>query len=87
MTNSFYAGIPDGHHEIERVIVENDDVVVRFVIHGTHTGSFFGIPSSGRRVQVAGHAILRARSGKVTSLVAVFDEAGLLRQIGALPAS
>jgi predicted ester cyclase len=83
---AFYAGFPDMYHEIERVIVEGDQLCVRFVIHGTHTGSLFGIPASGRRVQIAAHVILRTRAGKVTNLVAVFDEAAMLRQIGVLPA-
>jgi len=83
---AFYAGFPDMHHEVERVVVENDDVVVRFVLHGTHTGSLFGIPPTGRRAQIAAHVILRIRAGKVTHLFGVFDEAGMLRQIGVLPA-
>src|SRR5205085_5027376 len=83
---AFYSGFPDMHHEVERVVVDDDEVVVRFVLHGTHTGSLFGIPATGRRVQIAAHAILRTRAGKVTNLVAVFDEAGMLRQIGVLPA-
>jgi predicted ester cyclase len=84
---AFYAAVPDAHHAFENVIVEGDMVVVRFVIHGTHTAPFFGIPASGRTVAVAGHAILRLQAQKVREVVGVFDEAGMLRQIGALPGS
>ena len=82
---AFYAALPDAQHEVEKVIVEGDDVVVRFVIHGTHKAPFFGIPAGGRAVAVAGHVILRLEQGKVAELLAVFDEAGMLRQMGALP--
>ncbi|MEO8180922.1 MAG: ester cyclase [Deltaproteobacteria bacterium] len=81
----FYAGFPDATHQIEDVIATPEAVVVRFVLEGTHGGSFFGIPASQRRIRVPAHAILRVREGRVGELLAVFDEAGLLRQIGVLP--
>jgi len=81
----FYAGLPDARHRIEDVIATPDAVVVRFVIEGTHAGSFFGIPPSQRRVSVPAHVILRVSEGRVQELLGVFDEAGLLRQIGVLP--
>jgi predicted ester cyclase len=83
---AFYAGFPDIHHVIEQTIAAADAVVVRFVLHGTHTGSFFGIPPTGRAVTIAANVILHVQDGRVTKLLAVFDEAGLLRQMGVLPA-
>ena len=81
----FYAGFPDAMHHLEDVFATEDRAAVRFVIHGTHTGSFFGIPATGRPVKVSAHVILAVAGGRVTRLTAVFDEAGLLRQIGGLP--
>ena len=83
---AFYAAFPDIHHEVERVLVDGDSVVVRFVLHGTHTGSFFGIPASNRKIAVAAHVILTVQGGQVSDLLGVFDEAGMLRQLGVLPA-
>jgi hypothetical protein len=34
---------------------------------------------------VAGHVLLRLREGKVGELLGIFDEAGMLRQLGVLP--
>jgi hypothetical protein len=83
---AFYAAFPDIHHEIERVLVDGDSVVVRFVLHGTHSGApFFGIPPTNRKVAVPAHVILTVQAGQVTDLVGVFDEAGMLRQLGVLP--
>jgi steroid delta-isomerase-like uncharacterized protein len=82
---AFYGAFPDIHHEVEIAVAEEDAVAVRFVLHGTHTAPFFGIPATNRKVAIAGHAFLRLGGGQVTSLVAVFDEAGLLRQLGVLP--
>ena len=83
---AFYAAFPDIHHEIEQVIAENDVAMVRFSLHGTHTAAFFGIPATNRKIAVPAHVILHMRDGLVTNLLGVFDEAGLLRQLGVLPA-
>ncbi len=40
----FYAAFPDVGHDLEEVLATEDRVAVRFVLRGTHTGSFFGIP-------------------------------------------
>ena len=81
---AFYAGFPDIRHHIEEVIATEDRAVVRFVLKGIHAGSFFGIPPTGRPVIVAANVILEVVQGKVTKLCGIFDEAGLLRQIGVL---
>jgi steroid delta-isomerase-like uncharacterized protein len=81
---AFFAGLPDVSHTIEQVVATEDRVVVRFILDGTHTGNFFGIPASGKRVVVAAHVIMHVEDGRVTKLYGIFDEAGLLRQIGVL---
>jgi predicted ester cyclase len=83
---AFYSAMPDARHEVEQVIAERDAVVVRFVVHGTHTAPLGAIPASGNAIAVAAHVILRLSGGRVKDLCGVFDEAGMLRQMGALPA-
>jgi predicted ester cyclase len=83
---AFYSAFPDMQHEIEQVIAEENTVMVRFVLRGTQSGSFFGILPTGRAVTVAAHVLLRLREGKVGELLGIFDEAGMLRQLGVLPA-
>jgi predicted ester cyclase len=82
---AFYAGFPDMRHEVEQVIATEEQIAVRFVIHGTNTGSLFGMPPSGKPVTIAAHVLMRVSAGKVTELFGIFDEAGMLRQIGVLP--
>jgi predicted ester cyclase len=83
--SAFYAGFPDIHHEVEDVFVDGNKVAVRFVLHGTHTGAFFGIPPTGKRVTVAANVLMHLDAGRVRRLYGVFDEAGMLRQLGVLP--
>lgn len=81
---AFYAGFPDMYHEIVEVFGTDEAAAVRFVLHGTHTGSLFGIPASGKTVRITCNVLLYMRDGVVTRLQGVFDEAGMLRQIGVL---
>lgn len=82
---AFYAGMPDIHHEVVEVIAGDGAVAVRFVLQGTHTGALLGIPASGRPVRIVANVLLHVEAGRVTRLQGVFDEAGMLRQIGVLP--
>jgi predicted ester cyclase len=84
---AFYAAFPGMRHTIEDVFATEDRVAVRFVIRGTHAGSFFGIPATNRPVVIAANVLLQVADGKVTRLFGIFDEAGMLRQMGVLPSA
>lgn len=84
--SAFYAGFPDIHHTIDETAVAGNRVVTRFTLRGTHTGNFMGVPASGRSVEVQAFVWLTVAAGRVSRLQAIFDQIGLLRQIGALPA-
>lgn len=84
--SAFYSAFLDIRHRIDDVFATDDRVAVRFVLEGTHTGSFFGVPPSNRRIAVPANVLMHVANGQVTKLFGVFDEAGLLRQIGAIPA-
>jgi predicted ester cyclase len=82
---AFYAGLPDIFHTVDETFVAGNRVATRFTLRGSHTGSFMGIPPSGKRVEVQAFVWLTVENGKVARLQAIFDQLGLLRQIGALP--
>lgn len=82
----FYAAFPDLKHVIEDVVATEDKVAVRFSLHGTQTGAFMGIPATGKPIAVSATAILHVVNGKVTTLHGVFDQVGMLQQLGVLPA-
>jgi predicted ester cyclase len=79
---AFYSGFPDLYHTIDEVILAGPRVITRFTLRGTHTAPFMGIPPSGRAIEVSAIVILTVDEGKVTHLRAIFDQLGLLRQIG-----
>lgn len=67
-------------------IVDGDKVATRWQASGVHSGAFNGFPATGRHVTMTGISIDRIAGGKVVESWEVTDDAGLLRQLGVLPA-
>ena len=42
------SGFPDIQWTLEEMIAEDDKVAARFIMRGTHNGTFFGVPPSGK---------------------------------------
>jgi len=71
---------------VEDEIAEGDRVVVRLKASATQTGEFMRMPPSGKRYTVEEIHIFRIRDGKVVAHWHQFDQMGLMKQLGALPA-
>ena len=85
MGKMFYAGFPDGKHDIQSCIVQGDTVAARGVWRGTHRGEFQGVPASGRSVAIDFLSMERVVEGRIVEHHAHFDALSLMQQIGALP--
>ena len=71
----------DQRWDIHDVLAEGDKVVIRCTHTGRHTGSFFGVPATGRRFAYKQMHIIRIRNGKGVEHWAVRDDASLMRQL------
>jgi steroid delta-isomerase-like uncharacterized protein len=81
---AYRAAFPDIHVTVGDVIAEGDQVALRWAATATHRGDGFGIRATGRQVQFAGLGIARVENGQVVECWNAFDEAGMMRQIGAV---
>ena len=77
-------GMPDWHTAIDDMVAEGDKVVARITMTGTHTGDFWGIPATGKRVAFTGIYIVRIANGKVVEHWGEEDAVSLLQQLGVL---
>jgi len=75
--------LPDRVDVIERIIADGDRVGLLFRVTATHSGGFFGVPPSGKRLDVYEIAMLRLENGQMVEGWFMMDEAELLRQMGA----
>lgn len=68
---------------IEDIIAKGDRVWAVWTMRATHTGQLFGIPATGRPVEVLEAGVWRLQDGLVAEAWFFGDELALLRQIGA----
>lgn len=68
-----------------RVIAEGDLVAVEYTNDMTHTGEFFGVPASNKRVRGTGHFIREVKGGRVTAEWQTTNALGLMQQLGVIP--
>lgn len=79
------AAFPDQHSETLTLIAEGDKVVQYFMVSGTNQGSFMGAPATGKSYKVPGISIFRIENGKIMEHWGVFDQLGVLQQLGMIP--
>ena len=82
----FRSAFPGFHMEIEDILAEGDKVAGRIRFTATNTGSFQGMPPTGKAVDVTGTGIFRVVDGRVTDNWVNFDMLNLLRQLGVVSA-
>jgi predicted ester cyclase len=58
--------------------------VARITMTGTHTGDFWGIPATGKRVEFTGIYIVRIAGGRIVEHWGEEDGVSLLQQLGVL---
>lgn len=89
--SEFRAGMPDVHYVVDHLtgddlVGEGDRVVQRLVARGTHTGTLFGIPATGRQISWTEIHIGRYQGGKLAEHWGNVDVLGIFQQFGVVPA-
>ena len=80
------SAFPDIHFTIENLTADGDRVVWRFDSRATHREQLMGIPATGKTAAVTGQVEFRFAGGKVAEIWVNYDQFGLLRQLGVIPA-
>jgi steroid delta-isomerase-like uncharacterized protein len=80
-------GFPDIQWTLEEMVAEGDKVAARFTMRGTHRGTFFGVPPTGRIIAVQAMNMYRLSDGQFVEEHGQPDMLGVLQQIGAVPAA
>jgi steroid delta-isomerase-like uncharacterized protein len=80
-----FEAFPDLHFTIHDQIAEADRVVTRKTLTGTHKAEFFGVPPTGRWVEVNVIDILTVVDGKLRDHWGGLDRLAMLQQLGVVP--
>jgi uncharacterized protein (TIGR02246 family) len=68
------------------VLIDGDRVAQIARVAGTHTGDFFGLPPTGRQVEVQVALVMKIADGAVVEERRIYDFTGVLVQVGVLKA-
>lgn len=78
---------PDVHVTIEDLVAEEDKVVSRNSVSGTHLGEYMGLSPTGKPVTYNEIFIFRFAGGRVAETWGTVDVFSQLKQLGLIPAS
>ncbi|MCA9710551.1 MAG: ester cyclase, partial [Myxococcales bacterium] len=79
------SAFPDVHVTVLDTIAEDDMVVERSQVEGTHQGEFNGVPATGNRVTWTETHTYRFADGRIVEYWPQVDLLGIMMQIGAFP--
>jgi steroid delta-isomerase-like uncharacterized protein len=81
----FLTAFPQEQTDLQIFVAEGDYVAILHTHNTTNTGSFMGLPPTGKTVHVPGLELYRLQDGKIVEFWRHDDDAGLMRQLGLLP--
>jgi steroid delta-isomerase-like uncharacterized protein len=80
-----WATFPDLKVEMRRIVsIQEDTAVTEHTLSGTQLGSLFGVPATGKHVEVGTAVVWDIVDGRIRGETVYFDVATMLRQIGYL---
>jgi steroid delta-isomerase-like uncharacterized protein len=83
--NMGFQAFPDWHETIEDIVAEGDKVWVRLTYEGTHTGEFFGVAPTGKKITGMNSIdIYRITNGKLVEYWNVRDSLKFAKQMDAI---
>lgn len=82
---NYLTGFSDVAFSIKDVFGMGNKLVKHWNFRGTHTGTFFGIPATGKSVNIEGVTLVRMDKGKIAEERDFFDNLEFMQQLGLIP--
>ena len=83
--SNYLTGFSNIKFTIKDVFGQGDKLVKYWNFKGTHSGTFFGIPATGREVNIDGVTLVRMDHGKIAEERDVMDNLEFMQQLGLSP--
>jgi steroid delta-isomerase-like uncharacterized protein len=80
-----FHAVPDLQLDLTTRWPHGDSVAEEYTLTGTHLGTLFGVPATGRRLRIQAVSFVRMRNGRLAEDNFYVDVAGLLVQMGLFP--
>jgi predicted ester cyclase len=85
MRYALCVGMTEMDMQFLRVVGEGEMVAVDYTNAMTHSGPFYGVPATGKRVLGTGQFMRQVKNGKVVAEWQTTNALGLMQQLGAIP--
>ena len=82
---NYLTGFSDIAFTIKDVFGMGNKLVKHWNFKGTHTGVFFGIPATGKKVDLDGVTLVRMENGKIAEERDFLDNLEFMQQLGLIP--
>ena len=82
---NYLTGFSDVKFTIKDLFGMGDKLVKHWNFEGTHTGVFFGIPATNKKVNVDGVTLVEMRNGKIAKERDFIDNLEFMQQLGLIP--
>ena len=86
---AFYQNFITGFSDIQFTVVdifgEGDNIIKHWNFKGKHTGDFFGIPATGKSVDIEGVTLAKMKDGKIAQEQDFMDNMLFMQQLGLAP--
>ena len=79
---TFLSGFSNVEFTIVKSFGQGDDLVKHWHFKGEHTGDFFGIPASGKMVDMEGTTLIKMKNGKIAQEQDFYDSSIMMQQLG-----
>lgn len=79
---NFVTGFSDIKFTVKDVFGQGNKIVKHWNFTGKHTGDFFGIPATGKRVDVEGVTLVKMKDGRIAQEQDFMDNGVLMQQLG-----
>ena len=82
---SLFAAFPDFHIQSNFMMADSDMVTAQFTATGTNSGTFMGMPATGKKINIDGIDIIRFKNGKAADHWGYVDQMKMMSQLGMMP--
>jgi steroid delta-isomerase-like uncharacterized protein len=82
---NYVTGFSNRKFIVKEIFADGDKLVKHWEFKGKHTGKFFGIPATGKDIDVFGVTIAKMRDGKIAEEQDFMDNLEFMQQLGLIP--
>ncbi|PKP12986.1 MAG: hypothetical protein CVU08_07770 [Bacteroidetes bacterium HGW-Bacteroidetes-3] len=79
---NYLTGFSEVTFTIKNIFGQGDNIVKHWQFKGKHTGEFFGIPATGKNVNIEGVTLVKMKNGKILQEQDFMDNTLFMQQLG-----